>query len=223
MAAGELSAPVLTLYATPESLYCAKLRILLRRKGLAWREVAPEGGCGAASFRATAPAGTLPTIDDGGFVLSESEAIAEYLEEIHPQPAMLPGDARARAKQRMLSRFHDTRLEPAVRALFPLIGRAQPGRAAPALALIGERLAQFAALARPAPLLGGETLSLADCGYPVTFAWIDMLAEALGEAVVWPQALDAYRATLTAEPSAAAEMAAYRPAMAAWVAEKTGG
>lgn len=213
-----MSAGGLTLYATPESLYCAKLRIALRRKGLTWAETAPEGGCGAAAFRAVVPSGTLPAIDDGGFVLAESEAIAEYLEETRPLPAMLPGDARARAVQRMLSRFHDTRLEPAVRALFPLIGRSQPGEAAPALALIGERLAQFAALARPAPLLGGETLSLADCGYPVTFAWIEMLADALAGAVTWPGALDDYRRALAAEPAVAAEMAAYQPAMAAWVA-----
>ena len=86
---------MLTLYATPESLYCAKLRIALRRKGLAWREVAPEGGCGSAGYRALVPAGTLPAIDDDGFVLAESEAIAEYLEETRPEPAMLPRDPRA--------------------------------------------------------------------------------------------------------------------------------
>lgn len=216
-----MTGAALTLYATPESLYCAKLRIALRRKGVAWREVAPEGGCGAAAFRAVVPAGTLPAIDAGGFVLAESEAIAEWLEETRPDPSMLPGDANARAVQRMLSRFHDTRLEPAVRALFPLVGRG--GDATAALALIEARLAQFAALARPAPLLGGDALSLADCGYPVTFAWIELLAGALGGAVAWPGALGPYRAALAAAPSVAAEMAAYRPAMAAWVAGRTGG
>jgi len=216
-----MSETALILYATPESLSCAKLRIALRCKGVAWRELAPEGGCGAAAFRAVVPSGTLPAIDDAGFVLAESEAIAEWLEETQGPPSMLPGDARARAVQRMLSRFHDTRLEPAVRALFPLVGRG--GDAAAALALIAERLAQFAALARPAPLLGGESLSLADCGYPVTFAWIDLLAETVGGAVAWPEALGGYRAALAAHPAVAAEMAAYRPAMAAWVAGRRTG
>lgn len=211
-----MSEAALTLYAAPESLYCAKLRIALRRKGVAWREVAPEGGCGAAAFRAVVPSGTLPAIDAGGFVLAESEAIAEWLEETRPSPAMLPGDANARAVQRMLSRFHDTRLEPAVRALFPLVGRG--GDASAAFALISARLAQFAAHSRPAPLLGGDALSLADCGYPVTFAWIELLAEALGGSVVWPEVLDAYRAALAAAPSVVAELAVYRPAMRAWVA-----
>jgi len=89
--------------------------------------------------------------------------------------------------------------------------------------VIAERLAQFAALARPAPLLGGESLSLADCGYPVTFAWIDLLAETVGGAVAWPEALGGYRAALAAHPAVAAEMAAYRPAMAAWVAGRRTG
>ncbi|MDH3762969.1 MAG: hypothetical protein OEU50_18480 [Gammaproteobacteria bacterium] len=33
---------MLTLYATPESLYCAKLRILLRHKQVRWQEIEPE-------------------------------------------------------------------------------------------------------------------------------------------------------------------------------------
>jgi glutathione S-transferase len=70
------------------------------------------------------PAGTMPAIVDGDLVLADSEAIAEYLNETLAEPAMLPDDAVARARCRERSRFHDTRLEPEVRALFPHVGKA---------------------------------------------------------------------------------------------------
>jgi glutathione S-transferase len=89
---------MLTLYATPESLYSAKLRILLRHKQVRWQEIAPEGGCGSAEYRELIPAGTMPAIVDGDLVLADSEAIAEYLNETIAEPAMLPDDAVARAR-----------------------------------------------------------------------------------------------------------------------------
>ena len=49
---------MLTMYAIPPSLYCAKLRILLRFKGLEWTEIPPPGGYGSAEYRALVPAGS---------------------------------------------------------------------------------------------------------------------------------------------------------------------
>ena len=42
----------------------------------------------------------LPTLIDGeGPILFESLAIIEYLDETHPNPPLLPRDARGRARQ----------------------------------------------------------------------------------------------------------------------------
>jgi len=208
---------MLTLYAVPHSLYCSKTRLLLRAKGLQWQEFAPPGGAASGQYRALFPFGNLPGIVDGGFALSDSEAISEYLEEVHPSPALLPQGARARAKVRERSRFHDTRLEPALRALFPQV--AQPGAAtvADAIAEISTRLEQLAILVAEA-----HPFDLGDCGYPATFLWIDLLSKALGQSLVWPAAVQAYRARLEALPCVTDELRSYRTHCEDWVALKRG-
>ena len=45
----------------------------------------------------------LPVLEDGATVLNQSLAIIEYLEEKHPQPALLPKDAAGRARVRSLA------------------------------------------------------------------------------------------------------------------------
>ncbi len=48
-------------------------------------------------YRALNPDGIVPTLVDGGDVLTQSLAIVEYLEETHPEPALLPRDPLDRA------------------------------------------------------------------------------------------------------------------------------
>ena len=211
---------MLTIYAIPVSLYCAKLRILLRRKGLEWEEVLPPGGYGSDAYKTVVPSGNLPALVHEGMTLGDSEAIAEYLEERFPEPSLLPGDAAARAKARERGRFHDTRLEPALRAVFPYM----PGRpAAPEGFLeyqsteLSARLAQLAALLADTPS-AGESLTLGDCGYPITFAWLEALAPPMGLAIDWPEGVSAYRRRIEALPAVAAELADYMPKLRAFLA-----
>src|SRR5579863_9942016 len=49
------------------------------------------------------PQGLVPTLDDGGHLLTQSLAIIEYLEEIHPNPPLLPKEPVARARVRSLA------------------------------------------------------------------------------------------------------------------------
>ncbi|MEX3009996.1 glutathione S-transferase family protein [Hoeflea sp. TYP-13] len=215
---------MIRLYSIPPSLYSAKVRIVLRAKQLDWEDVPPPGGYASDPYKEIVPSGTLPAIDHGGFVLVDSEAINEYLNELAPQPRMWPQDIVERARARALSRFHDTRLEPAVRALF---GHVDPaGRneqfVADQVKVISDRLGQLARMADPAPFLTGETLSLADCGYPITFTFIEMLTEPMALDIVFPESIATYFSALQREPSVAAELDSYRPALAAWVEATTG-
>jgi len=213
---------VLIHYASPVSLYCAKLRILLRHKGLEWQEVHPDGGYHAESFRQLVPAGTMPAIADGELVLADSEAIAEYLEETHPRPAMLPRAARARARCRERSRFHDTRLEPELRKLFAHVGVASADSdiVREQSAALNQRFAELARLLAADSTLDTSRLSLGDCGFPVSFAWLDAFTEVMGLALEWPRNLRDYRAQVETHAAVREELEAYAPAMEAWLKSK---
>jgi maleylacetoacetate isomerase/maleylpyruvate isomerase len=57
----------------------------------------------AESFAAIAPAKLVPLLADDDKLLTQSMAIIEYLDETHPEPSLLPGDATARARIRALA------------------------------------------------------------------------------------------------------------------------
>ncbi|MGI9371244.1 MAG: glutathione S-transferase family protein [Hyphomicrobiales bacterium] len=209
----------LILYAIPPSLYSAKTRIVLRAKGISWEERHPEGGYSNPEFQAEFPAGTLPAIDHDGFKLSDSEAINEYLNEIKASPALWPLGIRDRAQARFLSRFHDTRLEPAVRALFGHVDPAKrdAGFVATQVGVINTRLEQMSLLIDPKPLLTGDQLSLADCGYPITFTFLELLNEPMALNVRWPEKVARYRDNLKVNAHIATELETYAPALGGWI------
>jgi glutathione S-transferase len=213
---------MLTIYSIPESLYCAKLRILLRYKQAQWREVEPEGGCGSTQYRQLIPSGTMPALVDGDLVLADSEAIAEYLNEIITEPAMLPVDPRARAKCRERSRFHDTRLEPEVRKLFPHVAVTTRDTSVVnnQAQVIGLRLDELSRLLETDDQLDAQNLSLGDCGFPICFVWIDAFAAVMGFELDWPDNLCAYRSAIESHQAVIDELDDYAAGMQRWLESK---
>ncbi len=159
---------------------------------------------------------------DGDVVIADSEAIAEYINEIQPAPPMLPESAVARAKCRERSRFHDTRLEPELRALFPHIGPNGKGSeiVRNQSEKISLRLAELSRLLTSDTHLDTSNLTLADCGFPVSFSWIDAFTPAVGLEIDWPADLVDYRKLLDSQPAVISELKQYRPAITAWVKSK---
>lgn len=83
-----------------------RLRIVLNLKGLSAEYIAVHLGQEAhltEAFKAVNPQQLVPALDTGEQVLIQSPAIIEWLEEKHPQPALLPADADGRARVRALA------------------------------------------------------------------------------------------------------------------------
>jgi maleylacetoacetate isomerase len=97
------------LYSYFRSSAAYRVRIALNLKGLAYEtlpvHLVKEGGHNRRpEFRAINPQMRVPAlVAPTGDVLIQSLAIIEYLDETHPEPALLPKDAIARAQVRALA------------------------------------------------------------------------------------------------------------------------
>jgi len=91
------------LYGYYRSSASYRIRIILHTKGIDWDYRAVQlskGEQSSEAFKAMNPMGLVPVLDTGEAVLAQSPAIAEFLEELHPEPALLPPDPLGRARVR---------------------------------------------------------------------------------------------------------------------------
>ncbi len=167
------------------------------------------------------PPGTIPSIEHDGFGLFDSEAIVEYLEDAYPVPPLRAEDPRERARQRAISQFHNTRVEPAVRVLFPLVrqGSETPGEDHPGDLLDGffRQLEKLERIIDPAPYVGGARPCLADCAFPATLRMGQDILAHLGADVSFSPGLDAWLGTLEGHAVIGEEVAANRAAVGDWL------
>ena len=205
---------MLTIYSVPVASYCTKLRIILRNKNIIFNELPPPGGYGSNEYRKIIPSGNLPAMIHDGFMLSDSESIAEYLDEFFLSIPMMPSTIKLRAKAREFSRSHDTRLEPAVRKLYPEVEFSTRNIESVELTgfEISKQLAALALLLSKNPL-DTDKLWICDCGFAVTFAWIKAFENSLGLIVDWPDEVKQYDLRLLGFKVVSYELSAYLPAM----------
>ncbi|MDQ2066047.1 glutathione S-transferase N-terminal domain-containing protein [Xinfangfangia sp. CPCC 101601] len=210
-----MAATELLLYATPISVYSCKLRIALALKGLEWRELPPPGGYCSAEYKAIVPQGTVPALRYGDALVVESDTIIEYLDDLGLGIPLVGTDPASRARNRALSRLIDLRIEPALRALFPLVGS---GAVVPAAArdTILRHLETLQKLTGPGPFLSGNTSGLPDCGLCAVGLVQESLNEALQLGLPDPHCAQAYEAL----PALAPHIQTYRRALQDWVRSK---
>lgn len=95
-----------------------RLRIALALKGLAHESIPVHLVRGGGeqlgeAFAALNPQRLVPALElDTGAVLTQSLAIVEYLDEVHPEPPLLPGDALGRARVRALAQAVACEIHP---------------------------------------------------------------------------------------------------------------
>src|SRR5665213_8160 len=108
---------MIQLYSYYRSSASYRVRIALNHKGLDYRHygvhlVKNGGEQHAAAYKALNPQQQVPTLIDDDFVLTQSMAILEYLEEKFPKPHILPKDLEQRAYVRQLSQISVADIHP---------------------------------------------------------------------------------------------------------------
>jgi RNA polymerase-associated protein len=150
---------MLTIYDAPRCPYCARVRIQLAEKNVE-HELVPLDLDQRPDFIKilNPPAGRVPVLEEGSFVLPESPVIMEYLEERFPDPSLLPADPESRALARLLVfRFDDYLGAPYYDLYFD--------RPAGSADRLHEALAGLEARVASSPYLAGGEYSLADIAY----------------------------------------------------------
>lgn len=170
------------MYNAQLSPYAARCRILIYAKGLDVELAEMPDAISTEDFAKISPMHKVPTLDDDGQIVPESQTICEYLEDRGPGPSLTPDDPAHRTRMRLLARMTDLYiLEP----LGKLFGQINPqGRDQ----IVVDH--EFEELAKAVRWLGfyldgsqyavGDKLTIADCALVPALFFIDSIGPMFG-------------------------------------------
>lgn len=202
------------------SPFCRKVRICLAEKRLDFEPVTEKPWVQRPEFLELNHGGTVPVlVDEDETVVSESQAIAEYLEEKYPERPLIPGTAVERAEVRRISLWFDLRFDSEVTTmvLFEKVDKRLMKLGAPDLNMVRAGLDNIAYhmdyvsfLSEQRNWLAGENFSLADITAAAHLSAIDYIGD-----VPWvhfPAAKDWY-VRVKSRPSFRSILADFIPGM----------
>ncbi len=106
------------LHGVNLSPFVRKVRFALAEKGITVEQdqVVPFGL--SDDFKKLSPLGKIPVYQDGDLVLPDSSVIIDYLEHVHPDPALYPSDPGQRGRALFYEEYGDTKLTGALSTIF---------------------------------------------------------------------------------------------------------
>ena len=96
------------LYDYYRSTASYRVRIALNLKNISFEAIPVHlinhgGEQHQAAYRTLNPQGLVPALDENGHIITQSLAIIEYVDEINPEPALLPHNPLGRAQVRSMA------------------------------------------------------------------------------------------------------------------------
>jgi glutathione S-transferase len=175
---------MLKLWGRANSSNVMKVIWTLEELGLAYERVdvgGPFGGTATAEYRAMNPLGVVPSLEDHGFALFESNVICRYLCNAHAVTSTLyPTHPAARAVVEMWMDFQQTALNRPHSVLFQGLIRTAPEHRdmtaiAEAIAEAGRIWSILDARLAHHAYIAADSLTLADIAYgPHLHRWLKM-------------------------------------------------
>lgn len=160
------------LYSQDSSPYSAAVRVAVYAKNLQIEIAEPPNGLRSSRFHSINPLGTIPCLVHGDLVLPESVAILEYIEEMFPNPALLPSDPASRATVRVVQRIAELGvLTPSVE-LARVTATNEPADGSAKLTRLLRGLASADAYLGEGKFAIGSQLTLADCQLSVALSLV---------------------------------------------------
>lgn len=153
------------LYTGDLSPYSAKVRMQIYAMGISDIEFELPVAFYMGKMAEVSPIGRIPALETDEGIIPESEVIAEYLDDLYPEQALLPKDPYARSQVRLLSRIADIYLMNNIFMVLPQIPRGTRNEAIRDL-LIGQVNRGMGALEKhltDSAFAVGSELTRADC------------------------------------------------------------
>ncbi len=121
------------LFHASLSPFCRKVRLTLAEKRIEVELIEERYWEPSPEFLRRNPAGKVPVLRMDTKVMSESQAICEYLDETVPQPALMPRDADGRYEVRRLCAWFDDKFHSEVtsKLLYERVNKKMQGQGYP--------------------------------------------------------------------------------------------
>jgi len=174
------------LYHQPLSPFCRKIRLVLAEKGIEVELVEEAPWEKRMDYLRQNPSGKVPMLKIDGRTLAESSAIFEYLEEVYPDPPLLPDTPAERAEARRLHAWFDDKFhqEVTVNLLYERVykrlsrtGHPESGRIKLGSRNIKYHLDYIGWLMEGRRWLAGDKLSIADFAAAAQLSSLDYVGD----------------------------------------------
>ncbi len=164
---------------------CRTVRIVLREKSVPFELRVEKTWERRTAFLALNPAGEVPVlVEPEGAVLCGGGPIAEYLDDVHPEPPLLGSEPLARAEARRLVAWFDEKFDREVTAIlvsekitkrFLKLGEPSSAAIRAGKANIHHHLDYVGWLTERRTWLAGETMTIADLVAAAHLSTVDYL------------------------------------------------
>ena len=177
---------MLRLYHVPLSPFCRKVRLVLAEKKMDVELIEERYWEQSTEFLRRNPAGKVPILRYEGALLTESTPICEYIEELNPEPSLIPKDAKARYEMRRLVSWFDDKFHHEVTSnlLYERVNKKVSGQGFPDSKNIKEgarkikyHLDYMAWLLEHRRWLAGDTMTLADFAAAAHLSSLDYISD----------------------------------------------
>lgn len=177
---------MITLYHFPLSPFCRKVRLTLAEKKLDVELVEEKYWLPTPDFLRRNPAGKIPILKIDARVMSESQAICEYIEETNPTPALMPRDPETRFEVRRICAWFDDKFHSDVtsKLLFERVNKKVQGQGYPdskaiksGASMIKFHLDYLAGILDQRRWLAGDVMTLADFTAAAHLSCLDYISD----------------------------------------------
>lgn len=174
------------LYHVPLSPFCRKLRLVLAEKKIEVELIEERFWEPTPDFLRRNPAGQVPILRYEGKFFTDSQATCEYLDQVVPEPNLIPSEANARYEVRRLVQWFDDKFhhEVTTNLLYERVNKKLTGQGYPdsrnvktGSQKIKYHLDYMDALLEHRRWLAGDVMTLADFTAAAHFSCLDYIRD----------------------------------------------